>query len=200
MLKKTIVFEDYNGKEVTEDFYFNLTKAELVELQLSSKQGFSETLQAIIKAEDNQQILNHFKQIILLAVGQKSEDGRRFVKNQDIRDDFAQTEAYSQFFVELATDAKAAAAFINGIVPTSMAKEVEAEVAQRQATLDSQADISEVLPTTPTTEASIDLDATEAPIDMDVTKPTDEEILKMKPKDMNNEQLRRAFALRNSQA
>ncbi len=124
MLKKTIVYEDYNGNEVTEDFYFNLSKAELVELQLSTKIGFAETLQEIIKAEDGQQIIDHFKKIILMAVGQKSEDGRRFIKTQEIRDDFSQTEAYSQLFVDLATNAEGAAEFIKGIVPLEPSQQV----------------------------------------------------------------------------
>lgn len=178
MHKRTITFEDYNGQEVTEDFYFNLSKAELVELQLSTKEGFTEKLNAIIKSEDGQQIIDHFKMIILMAVGQKSPDGRRFIKNQELRDDFSQTEAYPQLFVELATDAGAAAVFINGIVPAGLAQEVEVEVAQV---------IDVELPTAPPVLET----PTEKP------EPTDEEILKMKGSDMTREQLQRAYALRS---
>ncbi len=125
MLKKTIEFEDYNGLQITEDFYFNLTKAELVELQMSSKDGFAETLQKIIASSDGQQIIDHFKKIILMAYGVKSDDGRRFVKTQELRDEFSQTEAYSTLFIELATSSDAAAAFINGVIPTGMAQEAQ---------------------------------------------------------------------------
>jgi hypothetical protein len=125
MLQKTITWDDFDGKTRTEDFFFHLTKAELVELEVSEKVGFAESLQAIVEAKDGALIIEQFKRIILLAYGRKSEDGRRFIKSQELRDDFAQTEAYSQLFIELATDANAAAAFINGIVPASLAAEVE---------------------------------------------------------------------------
>ena len=125
MLKKTITYDDFNGQSRTEDFFFHLTKAELVELEVSEKAGFAESLKAIVAAEDGAMIIGQFKRIILLAYGQKSDDGRRFIKNKELCDAFAQTEAYSQLFIELATDAGAAAAFINGIVPANLAAEVE---------------------------------------------------------------------------
>jgi len=124
MLKKTITYEDFNGQSRTEDFFFHLTKAELVELEVSEKAGFAESLKAIVEAKDGALIIEQFKRIILLAYGQKSEDGRRFIKTQELRDDFAQTEAYSQLFIELATDANAASAFITGIVPAGLAVEI----------------------------------------------------------------------------
>lgn len=128
MLKKTITFDDYNGKTVTEDFYFNLTKAELVELQMSEKDGFSEALELIVKSEDGKMIIEHFKKIILLSYGEKSDDGRRFKKTDELREEFAQTEAYSSLFIELATDANAATEFINGIVPAAMVAESKAAI------------------------------------------------------------------------
>jgi hypothetical protein len=124
MIKKTITYEDFNSQSRTEDFFFHLTKAELVELELSEKDGFAESLKAIVEAEDGALIIEQFKRIILLAYGQKSEDGRRFIKTQELRDEFSQTEAYSQIFFELATDANAASAFIRGIVPVSLAAEI----------------------------------------------------------------------------
>lgn len=119
MLKKSITFEDFDGNMRTEDFYFNLTKAELVELELSEKKGLAETLKEIVASNDGALIVEKFKTIILLAYGQKSEDGRRFIKTQALKDEFAQTAAYSELFIELATDADAAARFIKGIVPQS---------------------------------------------------------------------------------
>jgi len=121
MLKKTITYEDYNGVSRTEDFYFNLTAAEVTEMELSVDGGLVEQIDRIVKAKDHKQIVAAFKDIIMKAYGEKSPDGRRFIKNQELRDAFSQTEAYSQLFMELATDADAAAAFVNGIVPASAA-------------------------------------------------------------------------------
>lgn len=117
MLKKTITYTDYNGVERTEDFYFNLTKAELTEMELSTTGGFTEMLQRIVAAQDNPTIVKIFKEIILKAYGEKSPDGKRFIKTKELADAFAQTEAYSNLFMELATDDEAAAKFINGIIP-----------------------------------------------------------------------------------
>lgn len=118
MLKKTITFEDYNGNERTEDYYFNLTQAEVTEMELSVEGGLVEMIRRIVAAQDGKQIIATFKDLILRAYGKKSPDGRRFIKNQEIRDDFAQTEAYSKLFMELATDADAASAFVKGIIPS----------------------------------------------------------------------------------
>ena len=116
MLKKTMTYEDYNGVPRTEDFYFNLTPAEVTEMELSVDGGLVEMINRVVAAQDGKQIINVFKDIILRAYGEKSPDGKRFVKNQEIRDAFAQTNAYSDLFMELATDAKAAAAFVNGVI------------------------------------------------------------------------------------
>lgn len=123
MLKKTITYEDYNGVTRTEDFYFNFTEAEIMELELGTTGGLAEMIQRIVASQDAPTILKIFKDIILKAYGVKSEDGRRIIKNDAVREDFAQTEAYSKLFMELATDSKAAADFINKIIPEHMAKE-----------------------------------------------------------------------------
>jgi hypothetical protein len=124
VLKKRITYEDFNGEEVTEELYFNLSKAELVELELSRPGGMQEHLQKIVESEDGKAIITEFKELILMSYGQRSEDGKRFVKTQAMRDDFASTEAYSQLFFELCTDAEKAAEFVNGIIPTGLADEV----------------------------------------------------------------------------
>ena len=121
MLKRTITYPDYNGGSRTEDFYFNLTQAEITEMELSVDGGLIEMITRIVAAQDGKQIIATFKDIILRAYGEKSPDGKRFIKNQELRDAFSQTEAYSQLFMELATDADAAAAFVNGIVPAQSA-------------------------------------------------------------------------------
>lgn len=117
MLKKTIEYKDFNDIPRTEDFYFNLTLAEVSELELSTKGGLVESLQALVASEDGGAIVAKFKEIILMAYGIKSDDGRRFIKNDLLREEFTQTNAYSALFMELATDAEKAAAFMNGIVP-----------------------------------------------------------------------------------
>lgn len=117
MIKETITYTDYNGVERTEDFYFNLTKAEVTEMQLQTEGGLSEMIERIVKAQDVPQIVGIFKTIILKAYGVKSADGRRFIKNDQLRDEFSQTEAYSQLFMTLATDADKAADFVNGVLP-----------------------------------------------------------------------------------
>lgn len=122
MLKKTITYTDYNGAERTEDFYFNLTKAEIMEMQLSASGGLAEMLQKVVAAKDAPSIVKIFKDLILKAYGEKTPDGKRFVKSEEISMAFSQTEAYSQLFMELATDADAAAAFVNGIIPGDVAK------------------------------------------------------------------------------
>lgn len=124
MLKKTFTYVDYNGFERTEDHYFNLTKAELMEMELSTTGGLAEMINNIVAAQDAPAIVKIFKDLVLKAYGKKSPDGRRFIKSQELIDEFAQTEAYSQLFMELATDADAAAKFVNGIVPADTAKQI----------------------------------------------------------------------------
>ena len=117
MLKKTITYIDYNDVERTEDFYFNLTKAEITEMEMSTTGGLSEKIQNIVQAQDIAEIIKIFKELVLKAYGVKSPDGKRFIKKEELTEAFSQTEAYSQLFMELATDADAAAKFINGITP-----------------------------------------------------------------------------------
>ena len=120
MLKKTITYTDYNGVERTEDFYFNLSRAELAEMQLMTEGGLAEKIQKISQSNDVPAITKIFKEIILKAYGEKSEDGKRFVKNAEIREAFEQTEAYSELFMAFMTDENAAADFINGLIPDSI--------------------------------------------------------------------------------
>lgn len=127
MLKKTIVYTDYNSTTRKEDFYFNLTQAEVTELEVSVEGGLVEQINRIVAAQNGKVIIETFKDIILRAYGEKSPDGRRFIKNQEVRDAFAQTEAYSNLFMELATDAKAASEFVNGIVPPKTEKVAPAD-------------------------------------------------------------------------
>lgn len=117
MLKKQITYTDYNGIERTEDFYFNLSKAEVMEMELSTAGGLAEMIDKIVKAQEVHSLIKIFKDIILKAYGEKSPDGKRFVKSDELAVAFSQTEAFSTLFIELATDAESAAAFMNGIIP-----------------------------------------------------------------------------------
>ena len=119
MLKKTITYNDYNGNERTEDFYFNLTKAEIMEMELGTTGGLAEMLTRIVAAQDAPAIIKVFKDLVLKAYGEKSPDGKRFIKSEELSTAFSQTEAYSQLFMELATNADEAAKFVNGIVPAA---------------------------------------------------------------------------------
>lgn len=123
MLKKTMTYVDYNGVERTEDFYFNLTKAELMEMELGISGGMAEMLQKIVASQDAPEIIRIFKDLVLKAYGVKSPDGKRFIKNAELRAEFEQTNAYSDLFMELATDATAASNFVNGIMPADLAKQ-----------------------------------------------------------------------------
>lgn len=120
MLKKTITYTDYNGIERKEDFYFNLTKAEIMEMEMSTAGGFAEMINKVVAAQDVPSIIKIFKELILKAYGEKSPDGRRFNKSEELSNAFKETEAYSILFMELATDADAAAKFVNGITPADV--------------------------------------------------------------------------------
>ena len=129
MLKKIITYTDYNGVERTEPFYFNLSKAELMEMELGVTGGMTEMLNKIIAAKDAPSLMKTFKEMIMKAYGVKSDDGKRLIKSEELSIAFTQTEAYSVLFMELITDDKAAADFVNGIIPN----EIQAEVATQTA-------------------------------------------------------------------
>jgi len=129
MLKKTITYHDYNDVERTEDFYFNLSKAEIMEMEMGTTGGLAEMINKIVQTQDAPAIIKVFKDLILKAYGERSADGKRFEKkNGALAEAFAETEAYSQLFMELATDADAAARFVNGIIPRDMQQEVQKQL------------------------------------------------------------------------
>lgn len=125
MFKKTIKYTDYNGVERTEDFYFNLTKAELMEMELSTEGGMAERMKKITNANSTTEIVKIFKDLVLMAYGEKSSDGRFFKKSEEIRQQFECSPAYSIIFMELATDVDAATAFINEVIPSDIVAEAE---------------------------------------------------------------------------
>jgi hypothetical protein len=123
LLKKTVTYEDFNGEKQTEDFYFNLSKAELLEMELTAPgESMADHLKAIVAAGNNQVIMDTFKSIIFRAYGEKSVDGKHFHKSDEKAMNFANSAAYHELFVELVTDAKAAAEFVNGVVPPEVAQ------------------------------------------------------------------------------
>jgi len=150
MLKRKIKYTDYNGVEREEEFLFNLSKAELLEMQMSTAGGFENKIAAIIATQNMPEIVKIFKEIILKSYGEKSEDGKRFIKKdqngRDLALDFSQTDAYSVLFTELATDSKAAAAFVNGIIPKDM-EVSEADQAKIEEQLkNNNLDVSSLIP------------------------------------------------------
>lgn len=135
MFKRDVTYEDFDGEEVTETFYFNLSKRELIQLEVEYKEGLRDALQRIVKSNDRKVLVAEFQKIVLLAYGIKSDDGRRFIKNDTIREEFSQTAAYDSLFMDLAMNDTAAAAFINGIVPKDLAAEVEKATDSLPATI-----------------------------------------------------------------
>ena len=119
MLAKRIKYTDYNNNEREETFYFNLSKAEIMEMELSTSGGLEQMYNKLIETQDGEAIIHEFKKLILKSYGEKSSDGKRFVKSKELSEAFEQTEAYSMLFMELCTDAKAAADFVSGIAPLS---------------------------------------------------------------------------------
>lgn len=132
MLKKNIKYTDYNGVERDEPFYFNLSKAEIMEMEMSTVGGFAEMIEKIVAAQDTPTLIKIFKDLILKSYGEKSADGRGFIKldeeGRPLSNKFVQTEAYSELFMELATNTESATAFINGIVPADVAKEANKQM------------------------------------------------------------------------
>ena len=125
MYKKTLEYDDFNGEKVKEDLYFNLSKAELMEMNFRSPGGLKNYIESIINANDLNTLTDIFKELLLKSYGVKSPDGRKFMKTQAIREEFECSIAYDIMFTTLASDAKEAAAFINGIIPKELADEMD---------------------------------------------------------------------------
>lgn len=129
MLKKTLTYKTVDGDLVTEDFYFNLTKAELAMLAMSGDgEDLAHRVKAMIQLQDGRGIVNEFVKILQMSYGKKSEDGKRFIKDPEIWKEFTQTEAYSDLVMEVLTDPEKSAAFINGLIPQDMQARVEEQM------------------------------------------------------------------------
>lgn len=125
MYKITEKYTDYDGNERTEDFYFNLTKAELTDMELTTEGGLSAMLNRIIAAKDTAKLISVFKDLILKSYGQKSGDGRRFIKSEELTKEFTEVPAYSQIYLRLATNDKAATEFVNNVIPKDLAQQAK---------------------------------------------------------------------------
>ncbi len=117
MIKWPITYTDYNGETQTEDFYFNLNKAEVMEMNLEANGAYGDYLQRIVEQRDGKKLAYEFKRLILKSYGEKSPDGRRFIKSEEMSSAFEQTEAFSEFYMKIATDEDAATKFIEGVLP-----------------------------------------------------------------------------------
>ena len=124
MITKTIEYTDYLGNKRTEKHNFHLNKAELMKLELGVKGGLTEMMERIIAAQDSPELMKIFEELIFKSYGVISPDGKNFIKNEKVLSDFVQSEAYSELFMELFTDAKKAAEFFAGVIPAELSKEL----------------------------------------------------------------------------
>jgi len=141
VLKKTITFKDLEEKDVTEDFYFSISKAELSKLALGRGDDFSDYLNGLIKAQNGEEIMSLFDKIIAMSVGVRHEDGRRFIKTDDIRDSFMQSDAYSVMFMELIQDTARLTEFIRGTLPSDLAAEIDAKELSTELSLPKEEEV-----------------------------------------------------------
>lgn len=127
MLKREIKYMNFNDEEVTETFYFNLTKPELLELEFSYKDGIDGLLKKMLADDDVGDLLDFFKKFILLSYGKKSPDGNRFIKDDELTREFTQTNAYAALYMELLESSDKASEFVNGVVPSDLAAQLNTE-------------------------------------------------------------------------
>ena len=130
MIKQDITYTNFEGEQETETLYFHLNKVELMEMQVSEKRGLAQYITDIQKAENNKEIFRLFKEIVLRAYGERSEDGKKFIKNERLREEFEGSLAYEELMVKLVTETDFAVKFVNGIMPAGMADQIAARMGQ----------------------------------------------------------------------
>ena len=130
MIKQDITYTNFEGEQETETLYFHLNKVELMEMQVSEKRGLAQSITDIQKAENNKEIFRLFKEIVLRAYGERSEDGKKFIKNERLREEFEGSLAYEELMVKLVTETDFAVKFVNGIMPAGMADQIAARMGQ----------------------------------------------------------------------
>lgn len=180
MIKKTVRYEDFNGNPTEEVLYFHLSKAELMDLEMDSDDGvkFSDRLTEIVNTSDASEVLKVMKELVLAGYGERSEDGKRFTKDEVTKLKFSNTEAYSELLYSLITDAKEAASFINGLFPADLMREAEAKMkadgdSTKQDSLEKMKALNDER--TRLREEAKDAEAPEA----DLTKMSQEELIKL---------------------
>ena len=166
MYAKTIKYEDYNGNQREETFYFNLSKAEIIDLEWRTPGGLENHFKKILETLNGQQLADTFKMLIQKSYGVKDPEGRRFIKNEEVLKNFTETEAYSELYMQLATDDKAAAEFVNGIFPKDIV-----EQAKKQKEMANKAGIKLVDTTAPTAEAAPSVPMVEGQVTIGGTTP-----------------------------
>jgi hypothetical protein len=134
MLKRTITYTDFNDNVISEVYYFNISNSELIEFNVQFEGGAQAFFNRIVEAQDGKEIIEQFKKLILFAYGQKSEDGKRFIKSDALREEFSQTSAFDALFMDLATNADSAAQFVNGVIPKDLAAKAKAMTPQDKPT------------------------------------------------------------------
>lgn len=134
MLKREITYEDFNDEKVTDVFYFNISKPELVEMELEFEGGLTSLIKKLIETKNFRELILMFKKIVLMAYGEKSDDGKQFVKNDTLRERFSQMAAYNVLFMELATDSNAAAEFLKGALPKDLVVDLDKTLAETPLT------------------------------------------------------------------
>lgn len=130
MLKRNITFTNFDGESKTKTFYFNLTKTELLELESSAEGGLAASLQSIVDSKNAATLISEFKKIIMMAYGERSEDGDRFTKSAALSEQFSQTAAFDQLFMDLAQDDQLASDFILGVMPSDITSQMQTEINQ----------------------------------------------------------------------
>ena len=130
MIKQDITYTNFEGEQETETLYFHLNKVELMEMQVSEKRGLAQYITDIQKAENNKEIFRLFKEIVLRAYGERSEDGKKFIKNERLREEFEGSLAYEELMVKIVTETDFAVKFVNGIMPAGMADQIAARMGQ----------------------------------------------------------------------
>lgn len=154
MLKHPITYENFDGEEQTDFFYFNLNKAELLEMEFENKVGMAQMLQNIVDSRDNGELIRIFKDLILRAYGVRSEDGKRFIKNDQVREEFTQTSAFPELFMSLASNPDEAATFLTALLPKDIREginleEIKAKTNKELLKVKNTKDIAEVAPRPP---------------------------------------------------
>lgn len=195
MIKQTITYTDFNGDSRTEDFWFHLDKADLLKFYAMRKGGMKAYMQDIVAAEDNEKILELFDMFLMKSIGKRSDDGRRFIRNDETREEFQQTNAYSDFLFMLANDAEAGAKFIEGIMPEGLEGELKTMAATETVEL-------------PADTSTNDAEAKEVPIRitwtdftkqqlLEMAEPEFDKLVTMKPQDMPHDLLVIAMQRKN---